>query len=133
MSKEAIVGKLVDGLIETFNKEQEKDFQYAVAYIKKSDGSLIGYHASTFCQITEEKTNGKRYSGDNPYNQLGVIHKNITSVLSVQDGENKIFSGLMLEIKKRNFEGLTIDDIVLEAHYLDEGIPKQTLTVTKVE
>ena len=30
------------------------------------------------------------------------------------------------------FKGLTIDDIYIDAVYLDEDVPKQTFTITKI-
>ena len=76
-----ILDLLGEALKKNFEENQKKPNQYVVAYYKQSDDSLIGYHASTFCQVTQDILDAKRYSGDNPYSQLETIAKNVTKRL----------------------------------------------------
>jgi hypothetical protein len=130
------VNQVVDGLTkvleETFNRNQERDDQYVVEYRKVSDDSLLGYHLSTFCQVGQERLNGKRYSGDNPYKQLQTIHRNLTHVLEVSDDSNGLFDGLKRDIRDNHFKGLKPEDVYLNADYLEEGVAPQKFVFTKV-
>ena len=130
------VNQVVDGLTkvleETFNRNQERDDQYVVEYRKVSDDSLLGYHLSTFCQVGQNRLEGKRYSGDNPYGQLETIHKNLTSVLEVGDDSNGLFDGLKRDVRDRYFKGLKPEDIYLNADYLEEGVTPQRFVFTKI-
>lgn len=116
-----------------FEANQERPFQYVVEYRKVSDDSLIGYHQSTFCQVSNQKEGGKRYSGENPYDQLGTIHKNLTHVLESTEDDTSMVGPLKFGVKQRHFEGLDIADIYLEACYLDEDTPKQKFVFKLVE
>jgi hypothetical protein len=131
---ENIINEIGEVIIKSMEESQEKaQYPYVVAYKRKSDDSLIGYHQSTFCQVTDNKFDGKRYNGDNPYRQLEVIHKNITSVLSTEESDTGFLAPAEYQIKKQHFDGLTIDDIYLDAEYLDENVPKQKFTFTLIE
>jgi hypothetical protein len=130
------VNQVVDGLTkvleETFNRNQERDDQYVVEYRKVSDDSLLGYHLSTFCQVGQERLNGKRYSGDNPYKQLQTIHTNLTHVLEVGDDSDGLFDSLKRDIRDNHFKGLKPEDVYLNADYLEEGVAPQKFVFTKV-
>lgn len=131
--KKEVVDELTDIIKNNFDERQRNsESKYVVAYKRKSDDSLIGYHLSTFCQITNDKFSGKRYEGENPYSQLQTIHNNIKHVLSIQEGDTSFLAEAKLEIKKTYFPGLTIDDIYLDAEYLDDA-PKQTIVFTHIE
>ena len=131
--KDKVVDALVGALKSVFEADQDKPDQYVVQYLRKSDNTLIGYHASSFCQLTDDRLSGKRYNGDNPYDQLAIIHKNITSVLATTAEDTGLFAPLRIQVKNTYFDGLTIDDIYLQADYLDEDTPKQTFVFKKVE
>lgn len=130
------LNQVVDGLTkvleETFNRNQERDNQYVVEYRKVSDDSLIGYHLSTFCQVGQNRLDGKRYSGDNPYKQLETIHKNLTNVLTVGEDSDGLFDGLKRNIRDNYFSGLGPEDVYLNADYLEEGLAPQKFVFTKV-
>lgn len=119
--------KVIEELSGSFEKlmnSTEHKHPYVVAYRKKSDGSLIGYHLSTFCQITDDKFLAKRYDGDNPYRQLQTIQNNITRVLETDENDTGLFAPVRLAIKNNYFSGLEISDISLDAEYLEDA-PKQ--------
>lgn len=123
MLKKDILEKLGEAMKEAFDKSQERPNQYVVAYFKKSDDSLIGYHLSTFCQTTDDILEGKRYAGEGPYPQLAIIAKNIAHTL---DNEHTgMFANISNHIKEVNFAGLKSTDIYLDAIYLSDGMPKQ--------
>ena len=131
--KDKVVDALVGVLKEVFDKGQEEPDQYVVEYSRISDGTILGYHASSFCQLTDDRLSGKRYSGDNPYDQLAIIYKNIKNVLNTTEKDTDMFAPLRFKVKEAYFKGLTIEDIFIQADYLDEDTPKQTFVFKKVE
>jgi hypothetical protein len=130
--KNKVIDHFVGALQEAFEKNQQRDNQYVVEYRKVSDDSLIGYHLSSFCQVGQNRLDGKRYSGDNPYSQLQTIHKNLTSVLTVGEDSDGLFDGLKRNIKENYFSGLGPEDVYLNADYLEEGVAPQKFVFTKV-
>ncbi len=121
--------KVIDGLTEYLKKAweelQDRPDQYVVAYFKVADESLIGYHASTFCQVTDDILKGKRYAGEDPYPQLTTISKNIKDVLN-EEKHTGVFAEILGDIKNTHFYGLKPEDIYMDAVYLSEGTPKQS-------
>lgn len=95
------INVMVNHLKDNFEEKSKLPNQYVVAYYKVSDDSLIGYHLQmdSFCQITQKIYSAKRYSGDNPYNQLKII--------------------------AQYYSNLKTEDVYLDAVYLDEDVPKQ--------
>lgn len=127
MEKKQIMEKLMEAMKQSFDERQQKPFQYVVAYYRVKDDSLIGYHASSFCQLTDRKESGKRYNGEDPYEQLKIIRKNLDSTLRIteESAEKKIFGKIDLNIKNNDFGGLNPEEVWINAEYLDEGIPPQ--------
>lgn len=130
------INQVLDGLTktmeDTFNRNQQRDNQYVVEYRKVSDDSLIGYHLSTFCQVGQNRLEGKRYSGDNPYKQLQTIRTNLTHVLVVGEDSQGMFDETKRRIRDNYFKGLKPEDIYLNADYLEDGVVPQKFTFTKV-
>lgn len=124
--------KFEDVILESLNNRVYST-PYVVSYKMKSDDSLIGYHLSTFCQLTDDKYKAKRYDGDNPYGQLQTIHNNIKNVLSTKEDDTGFFGKVRWAIKQDYFRGLTIDDIYIDAVFLDDDAPKQKYTLTRVD
>lgn len=127
-------GKLVDAITgalkQVFEDAQNEPDQYVVAYRKTSDDSLLGYHQSTFCVLTQDRLKAKRYHGDNPYSQLQIISTNVKNVIETTEEESlyDIFSPIKRDVKEKFFKGLTVEDFYLEADYLDDDTPKQSFT-----
>ena len=120
--------KLGDMLGETFDKLQDRPNQFVVTYYKVSDDSLIGYHASTFCQVTKDIMKGKRYSAEDPYPQLTTISENLKYTL---DKEHEgMFSSINKSIQENDFGGLKSSEVWMDAIYLAEGMPKQSFRYT---
>lgn len=128
MKKEDVIALLSEKLKEAFEKSQDRPDQYVVAYFRVKDDSLIGYHASTFCQVTDDIFDGKRYSGDNPYEQLAIISKNLKYIL--RNDHKGMFAELNNKIKDEDFGGLAPEDIYMDAIYLAKGMPKQNFKMT---
>lgn len=131
--KEKVLDAFVGALKKQFEENQERPHQYVVQYLRVADDSLIGYHASSFCQVTDDVFSGKRYSGENPYSQLATIFKNLKSVLETTEDDTDLFGPIRFKIKEAYFKDLTIDDVYIEAEYLDEDAPKQTFKFTKLD
>lgn len=112
--------KLMDELRKYWDKKQNEPYQYVIVYKRTDDDSIIGYHLSTFCTHTKDILEAKRYSGDNPYPQMEVIVRNLS--LTLAEGDN---FEITKEIKKEYYNGLTFEDIYIDAVYLMEGTPKQ--------
>lgn len=124
---------LKETMQKVFNESQDKPFQYAVAYKRVSDDTVIGYHASTWCNLVDDRLQAKRYNGDNSFEQLAIIHRNITSVLAVTDENIYMFDGVKRQVKTKFFEGIKIEDIYLEADYLEDDVPKQTFVFGQIQ
>lgn len=124
-------------LKKVFDENQKKPFQYVVAYKRKDNEELIGYHADSFCQTTQDILQAKRYNGEDPYGQLEIIWKNIVSTLNTTEEDTKkegisgVFAKLSYSIKQNDFKGLSKDDIYIDAVYLTDGIEPQRF-VSKV-
>lgn len=130
-TKENILEKLGEILKGVHDELQSRPNQYVVGYFKQSDNTLIGYHASTFCQITQDILNGKRYAGENPYSQLEIIAKNLKYTLDTEK-----FEGMFKEVNEgiqKDFGGLKSTEVYLDAIYLAEGTPKQDCKYVIVE
>lgn len=106
----------------------ERPNQYVVAYYRKDNDELIGYHASTFCQITDDIFQAKRYAGEDPYGQLGLICGNLRSILE-RPSEEQLIPSLAEQVKEQ-FNGLSSTEIWMDAIYLAEGMEKQTFKHT---
>ena len=107
----------------------KRPHQYVVAYYKHSDDSLVGYHLSSFCQLTDDILQAKRYSGDNPYPQLETIAGNLKLLLDVKHETHELFYDLYVSIQQ-SYGGLTSKDIYLDAIYLAEGTPPTNFRFT---
>ncbi len=125
LPKEMLVAALTGALEKSFNERQEREFQYVVAYYKTKDDSILGYHASTFCELTQDIIQAKRYSGYNPYPQLQTISKNLKYTLDEEHDERNMFKAAFDHIKKNNFHNLKSSEVYMDAIYLDTDIPKQ--------
>ena len=128
--KNRLVEHLARGLEKTFDKFQERDHQYVVEYRLVENDKLLGYHASTFCQLVDDRLSAKRYAGENAYSQLETISRNLKSTLESSEHDGGLFGGLVYNVKQTHFEDLNIRDIYLEADYLKEGVEKQKFTYT---
>ncbi len=126
-----VVGGLMDVMGKVFAEAQEKPFQYVVAYKRVADDTVIGYHASTFCNHTQDIEAGKRYNGENPYKQLQTIDKNFKYMMSVEEGSDVLFASIFLDTQK-SYGGLAYDEIYLEAVYLDEDTPPQRFVFKEI-
>ena len=129
-----ITDKIINVLKKGFDERQKKPYQYVVGYYRVDNDKLIGYHASSFCQIVKEKENGKRYNGEDPYKQLAIIRKNLDHTLDIEEAHTigNPFASLSLDIKKRHFNDMKKEDIYINAEYLDDSIPPQKFIYHKI-
>lgn len=123
--------EILNILKEIHDKLQDRPNQFVVAYFNKSTDKLIGYHLSTFCQITDDILEVKRYSAEDPYPQLEIIFNNVKYVLDKEEHDG-IFGHVYVSIREQ-FGGLTTKDIYLDAIYLAEGTPKQDFRYQIIE
>lgn len=126
VERQVVTAAMIEEFVRNFEKRQEDPFQYIVAYYKVADDSLIGYHLSTFNQVTPNINQAKRYQGENPYKQLGVISNNLKGTLT--DPNIGLFAELYESIKKKDFQGLKFEEVYIDAVYLHEP-PKQSLHI----
>ena len=127
-----VVGTLMEAMGKTFEENQQKPFQYVVAYKRIADDSVIGYHASTFCNTTQDLEKGKRYNGENPYGQLQTIDENFKFMMNVKEKTDSLFAPIHLETQKNCYAGLTYEQVYLEAVYLDEDTPPQRFVFKEI-
>jgi hypothetical protein len=120
--------KVLDSLVklmgEAFEKKQQLPHQYVVAYYRTKDDSLIGYHSSTSNTHKQEILEAKRYSGDNPYEQIQIIANNLKFTFKAKRGSNWL-EDILVKNREHYYAGLSIDDIYLDAVYLAKGTPTQ--------
>ena len=126
-----VVGALMDVMGKVFDEDQQKPFQYVVAYKRVADESVIGYHASTFCNHTQDPERAKRYNGENPYGQLQTIDENFKHMMSVKEATDSLFAGVHL-LTQKTYGGLTYEEVYLEAVYLDENTPPQRFVFKEI-
>ncbi len=99
------------------------DKKFVVKYMVNNQ--FIGYHLSTFCQLTSNKNHAKIYSCDPPDKQLKIISKNLKFVLNSAVEKNPEISlgGLLTLLggmsNSKYFKGLKFEDIILDYEYLD--------------
>jgi len=129
MENKEIINDIAKALDTALNEKNDRPNQFIVQYKKVLDNSLIGYHASSFCQLTEDPHHAKRYSGENAYGQLETISKNLKSLLETEEKNDGIFSKIALEIKNEYFKNLFFEDIYLEAVYINDSYPRQTYKI----
>lgn len=122
-NKAEVIGAITAAMKEAFDERQKQPFQYVVAYYLTKDDALLGYHADSFCNLTQEKMGAKRYNGKDPYGQLAIIRKNLDFTLLAQDVEG--FQRLSFSVRERYFKGLSAEDVYIVAEYLEDGIPPQ--------
>ena len=127
--KQEIVNELVEKMQEILTERANQPDPYVVAIYRTKDDSLVGYHADSCCSVTQDKMNGKRYHGDNPYKQLDIIRKNIDHVINtdlskeVEDGLAGLFTGISRKIKEKHYKNNKPEDIYIMAEYLEGDIP----------
>ena len=125
--KKVTINEVIEPLMQQMGKEFEKrqqlPNQYVVGYYRKKDDSLIGYHLDTFCTIGQDILQGKRYSGDNPYSQLEIIWKNLSS--TIKDYPHTGMFSAPCNRSREQFGELNCKDIYIDVIYLVEGTPTQ--------
>ncbi len=129
MNKELKKG-VMGALQKAFDEMQERPNQFVVAYYKVSDDSLIGYHASTLCQLTQDILDAKRYASEDPYPQLAIISKNLRYTLANDHSEESLFSEIHKSIKEDSFNNMKPEEVYMDAIYLAEDTPKQSFRYT---
>lgn len=106
---------------------------YVFKFINKLTGEVIGYNASTFCQVTG-KEEAKRYKCTEGWEKTrDTILKNVKAVISGYKEERKhplaqIFREIEDEVYEEYFKGLTEEDIDVEPEYLTDGITEDEIT-----
>mgnify|MGYP006321794489 CR=1 len=126
---------LADILRKHFDELQNQPDQYVIGIYNVLDETLIGYHLSTVCQVTDDILEAKRYSGLEPYEQIMIIHKNISSLLALTEEElkDKMFGTIQIAIRKERYEGIGQKDFYLDAIYMNPNIPKQSFRYVVME
>lgn len=117
---------------ESFDMVQSAEQLYIVEYRLVENDEFLGYHKSTFCELTDDLDDAKRYPGDEPYDQITVISNNLKGIINYKEDEDRLFGVAMVAIRKKHYQNLKHGDIYLNAVYLEEGIKKQTLKFTNV-
>lgn len=89
-------------------------------YINSKDGSLIGYHISSFCQIGPlEKAKQYRCTElPNIQRQLEIIRSNLDNILDMPDEPTDRFLDTLRLLSKAQFNNLTKEDIGIQAEFI---------------
>lgn len=129
---EKVVEQLANMLVEDLNNRQKRANQYVVAYKRKSDDEVIGYHADTFCTLKDDILEGKRYAGEDPTKQLQIIWDNFKTTMATTD-EDPGFLGVPNVIRKKYYQDIDINEIYIDAVYLADGVPPKTFHATIID
>lgn len=134
MDKE-LKNELMKEIHRIFEEKQKLPHQFIVAYYRKKDDSLLGYHMSTWCNYTNDPLEAKRYANENPYPQLKIISDNIKHLLTADFSklEGNPFAELSRKIRENQYEGIGFDDIYIDAIYLAEGTPPQECNIALID
>lgn len=132
-----VIDKFMEVLKENFEEKQKEPDPYVVAYYDENE-QLMGYHASTACNLTQDKNRAKRYHGDNPYPQLAIIRKNLDYTLRAEDpgeakGLKRFFKEMAWKTKQAHYIGKTPEQIFIQAEWLDDDAPKQVFRYTAIK
>lgn len=125
--------EIAETLQRAFNESRIKPDQFVVAYFRKEDDSLIGYHASTWCNYTDDILEAKRYSSENPYPQMATISKNLKHVIAGEIKEGDFFGEVMKKIREAQWTEFSPEDVYMDAIYLAPGTPLQEFRMTLIE
>lgn len=135
-----VAQKLMEAMAKTHEERQKLPHQYVVAYKRKDNDELIGYHLDTFNQTTQNILEAKRYQGERPDNQLSIIWQNLVFTLSMTqekidntEGFESAFWKANLRIKERCYPGLTPDDLYIDAVYLADGMEPNKMNVVLIQ
>jgi len=94
--------------------------QFVIAYYRKDNDELIGYHYDTFCHIGKDILQAKRYAAEDPYPQLAIVLKNVRTTL---EDDDEGWFGAIASYVKENWGEIEVDNIYADAIYLTEGTP----------
>ena len=133
-NKDKVLKALQEVLTKVWDDGQKEPNQYVVAYKRVDNDELIGYHLSTFCQITKDILEGKRYSGESPYPQLKIIANNVKNILACQlEPKLEGWKAISQITKKAHFAEFGVGDVYLDAVYLTEGTPTQSCRLNIID
>ncbi len=102
-----------------------KNTDYIVKYHLK-DGTFLGYHRSTFCQLTDNRDLVKRYYNNVPVKQITEIEKNLKKVMKAEEGDGSIFGALAIGPKEDHWKDILYDDVTISYEYFDGSERKQS-------
>lgn len=108
---------------------------YVIKYLVK--GELHGYHASTFCQLTQDPYSAKRYdakSQESVNSQREIITNNLFGTLRQAEKGfgNSLADILRKPAYKQYWEGVSPDDVFVDIEFLDSNASPQNFEVKKV-
>lgn len=130
--KQDVLDKLMELMKADWDKKQNRPDQYVVAIKRQDNDELVGYHLSTFGQITPDVLSAKRYPSKDSESlgrQLRIISNNYKDILETKDDDfDKRLFGPILKVSKEQFDGLTFDEIYLYPVDLADGTPSQERT-----
>lgn len=132
--KEEIMKGVVNALSKAFDENQKQPNQYVVVFRTKDGDNILGYNSSTFCQLTDDIMNAKRYTNPDVDKQLATIWKNFQSVLKTTEEDTKVtdiralFATLMFSVKKNYFMDVKEEDVYIDAVFLADGMEPQKLS-----
>lgn len=130
MDKE-VLNKLSEAIQAAFDEHQRQPNQFVVGYYKKDTDELIGYHADTFCNMTQDILNAKRYSSDNPYPQLKIIFNNLKALFEKYPHQGLF--GTIANNAKEAFGEIWLDNIYIDATYLQDGLEPQKCRLSLID
>ncbi len=134
-----ILTKIMEAAFKTLEERQKLPDQYIVVYRKKEGDEVLGFHASTGCQLVSDPLKAKRYQGKEPDKQLAVIWKNVCSMLKTTEEDSKVeglagfFKKISYSVKTEYFSGITEDDIYIDAVYLCDGTEPQKFSAVIIK
>lgn len=120
-----VIESVVDALDKNFDRKNDSSLdRYVVAYYV--DDQLWGYHASTWCQVVDDKNAAKRYiaKDDNSRNrQMQIIYTNLKALLNSKEGD------IGFSVKETHWKGITINRVQLDTEQVLSIDPDQIMDI----
>lgn len=124
-----ILNQLSETIIEVLTDKSNKiESPFVLKYIH--NGSLYGYHASTFCQVTTDILKAKRYYGD-VKKQIKTVKTNLTSILNVPlRSSDSLQNSITSKLYEGYWKGIKLEDVFIDFEYLPTDTEPQVPRVS---
>jgi len=122
--EKGVLEAIGQALVTALEENQKRANQYVVVYMDKRTDKRLGFHADTFCSLTQDIFRAKRYAGTEPEKQLSIIWKNFQSMIKSTE-EEPGFLGIPLAVKNAYYKSVDAENVYIDVVELANGMPPQ--------